>query len=86
MNVSIKKRILVVCCQWVNKQSLDFAYHSERVFQREFLPQGSINKVKGLSFSIVECFGAFQMLLFEGLFERDFLDIYLTTSSRVGKF
>ena len=29
---SVKKRILVINSQWVNKQSKDFAFNSERLF------------------------------------------------------
>ena len=48
--VFIKKKLLVIGCQWVNKQSLDFAYDSERFFLTGSPAQGSINMVKVLSF------------------------------------
>ena len=37
--VSVKKRILVIGSKWVNKQSEDFAYHSERLFNLNFFPR-----------------------------------------------
>ena len=63
---SVKKRIVAIGSQWVKKQSQDFAYHSEYLFQPELLSQGSINMVKFMSFSFEQCFGPFTMLLVEG--------------------
>ena len=42
--------------------------------------------VKVLSFRLQQCFGTFNMLLVEGPFETEFLDIFLTTFSLVHKF
>ena len=49
---SVKKRIVVIGSEWVNKKSEDFEYHWERPFQPELPSQGSINIVKVLSFSL----------------------------------
>ena len=64
--VFIKKKLLVIGCQWVNKQSLDFAYDSERFFLTGSPAQGSINMVKVLSFRFQQCFGPFTMSLLKG--------------------
>ena len=69
--VSFNKKILVIGSQWVNKQSQDFAYHSERLFQPEFLSQGWINVVNVLSLRFVQCFGPFTMLLVQESSETD---------------
>ena len=52
--------------QCVNKQSLDFPHHWEKLFPTELPPQWSINTVNVLSFGFEQCFGAFTMLHFEG--------------------
>ena len=82
--VSIKNTILVIGSQWVNRHSQDFAYHSERLFQPEFLK--SINMVKVLSLCFEQCFGPFNFLLVKRSSEKGLSDIYLTTCFRVCKF
>ena len=69
-NAYFQKRILVIDIQCVKKESQDFPYNSERLFQPELLSRESINMVKVLSFSFEQCFGPFNMLLVEGLSER----------------
>ena len=54
----------------VNKQSWDFPYHSEKLFEHEMRSKGSTNIVKVLSFSFEHCVGLFTILLVEGFSER----------------
>ena len=69
-NASFKKTILVIDSQWVNKESQDFPYKSERNFQPELFSRASINMVKVLYFSFEQCLGPFIMLLLKGFSER----------------
>ena len=63
---SVKKRIHIIGTQWVNKQSYDFAYDSQKLFKTQFYSQGSINMVEVLSLSFEQCFGPFTMSLVKG--------------------
>ena len=83
---SVKKRINTIGSEWVNKQSQDLAYHSERLFKPELRPQGSINMVKVLSLWFQHCFIPLPCSLSKRLLEGDFIDIYLTTFFGVRKF
>ena len=62
----MKKRILVIGSQRINKQFKPFAYHEERLFQLELRSQLSINMVKVLSFTFQQCFSLFTVLLVQG--------------------
>ena len=44
------------------KQSYDFGYHLERIFQPKLPAQGWINTVKVLSFCFEQCFSPFNLL------------------------
>ena len=59
----MKKRILVIGSQWINKQFKPFAYHEEKLFQLELRSQGSRNMVKVQCCTFQQCFGPFTMLL-----------------------
>ena len=65
-SLSLKKRILVIGSQCVNKISQDFAFAWERLFPTDVFSQWSINMVTVLSFIFQQCFGMFTMLLVEG--------------------
>ena len=67
---SVKKRINTIGSEWVNTQSQDLAYHSERLFKPELRPHGSINMVKLLSSRFEQGFGPFTMLFVEVSSER----------------
>ena len=84
----VNKTIPVIGSQLANKQSKEFPYHSEKFFQPELRSQWSINMVKVLSFRFQQCFGPFPILhvashVSHVPLNRDFLDIYQTTSFRV---
>ena len=67
--ISIKRRILVIGSQWVNKKPLDFLSQPERLFQHEVPLQREINVVKMASCSFEQCLGTFTLLLVEGTSE-----------------
>ena len=52
--------------QWVNKQSLDFAFHSEKLFEPKLPSLGSKNMVKVLPLRFRQSLSPFTMLLNEG--------------------
>ena len=58
------ERILLIGCQYVNKQSLDFIYCLDRIFEAVFLSDWSKNMTKILSCSFKNWFGPFNMLIF----------------------
>ena len=73
--VYIKKIIVVIGSQWVNKHSSDFSYHSERLFEPKLPSECSINMENVPSFRFPQCFRPFTMLLGEvssetGLFKH----------------
>ena len=56
------QRILFIRCQYVNKQSWDFRYYEDRIFQAHFLSDWSRNMTKILLPGFKQCFGPFNML------------------------
>ena len=56
------KKILVIGCQYLNKQSQDFRYYWMRIFWADFLSEWSNNKTKILPCRFRQCFGFFNML------------------------
>ena len=56
------ERILVIGCQYVNKQSQDFRYYWIKFFRADFLLQWSKNMTKILPCRLMQCFGPFNML------------------------
>ena len=65
----MKKRILVIGSECVNKYSEDFADHHELFFQTEFLSQGSIKMINVPPLRFQQCLGPFTMLLVQGYSE-----------------
>ena len=59
------ERILFIGCQCLNKQSQDFRYYKDRIFQAHFLSVWSINLTKILPCRFRQCLGAFNMLTVE---------------------
>ena len=55
------KRILVIGCQYLNKQSQDFRYYWMRIFWANFLSEWSKNMTKTLLCRLKQCFGPFNM-------------------------
>ena len=55
------ERILVFVCQYVNRQSQDFRYYWNRVFQADFPSECSKNMTKILPCTFMHCFGTFNM-------------------------
>ena len=56
------ERILVIGCQYVNKQSQDFRYYWKRNFWTDFLNEWSKNMTKILPCRFKQCFGHFNLL------------------------
>ena len=56
------ERILVIGCQYVNKQPQDFRYYWKRVFLVDFFSEWSKNMRKILPCRFKESFGPFNML------------------------
>ena len=56
------KRILVIGCQFIKKQSQDFRYYQDRIFRDDFLSEWSRNMTKILPCRFKQCFGPCNML------------------------
>ena len=56
------KHLLVIGCQYVNKQYQNFKYYWNRVFKANFFSGWSKKRTKILSFRFTQCFGPFNVL------------------------
>ena len=56
------ERILVIGCQYVNKQSQDLKSYYDRIFRADFLSDWSKNLTKILPCRFKQCFGPFNMM------------------------
>ena len=64
--VSVKKRILFIGSQCLNKESRYLACQKQRRFWTELTWQWSLNMIKMLWCRFQQCFGTFTMLLVKG--------------------
>ena len=56
------ERILVIGCQYVNKQSQDFSYYQDRISRADILSNWSKNMTKILPWRFKRSFGSFNMV------------------------
>ena len=56
------ERILVIRCQYINKQHEDFRHYKKIIFWADFLAQLSKNLTKMLPWRLKQCFGSFNIL------------------------
>ena len=57
------ERILVIGCRYVNKQSQNFRYYSNKIFVADFVSEWSKNLAKILQWRFMQCFGRFNILI-----------------------